>query len=333
MERISNIGASIIQAITNDPRRVSWAEIEKRQGVEYIKIVNAPFRVQAILNSTLFDEYNDFRTICLSATLSATGKAEKKKITRPDGSFDLVQGPLFEQFMQKVGIQEALEFQCPSPFDYQNNCGLYLGCSAITEEQNTNSQEYKAWFRQHCFDLIQLSQGNALVLTTSTKAAKETAEFLAQMLPGDIPVRGQGPTYSNSQLVEWFKTTPRSVLVGTASFWEGISIEGEQLKLVIIDKIPFPSHMDPLQRARDAWYKSSSDKQKRSFMDLSLYPAIIRLKQGFGRLIRTKTDRGVVAILDPRLTLARYKGLILNALPPAALIKRIDDPKLLELLS
>jgi len=333
MERITELGSSITQAVINDERRVTWVEIEKKRGQEFIKVTNAPFRVQGTLYNVLFNEAHPWRTVCLSATISAGGKPEKKTATLPDGTQQIITSPVFQTFMQKVGIPRAIEFQCPSPFDYANNCGLYVGCSPIKEEQNPNTQEYKAWFRQHTLDLVMLSRGRALVLTTATKAAKEVAEFLAATLPPEYPCRVQSPQASNSSLVEWFKKTPNAVLVGTASFWEGISVEGDDLKLVVIDKIPFPNHLDPIQQARDAWYNADASRKGKAFLDLQLYPAIIKLKQGFGRLIRTKNDTGVVAILDPRLTLSRYGGQILRALPPATRLKTLDDPNFLRLLT
>ena len=138
---------------------------------------------------------------------------------------------------------------------------------------------------------------------------------------------------SKGQLIEWFKKTDRAVLVATASFWEGISIEGDDLKLVIIDKIPFGQQDDPILIARQRFYETQKQKEKFViFKELQIFPATIRLLQGFGRLIRTKTDTGAVAILDPRLTYSRYRSQILGALPPAAVVTDLQDERLASIL-
>jgi ATP-dependent DNA helicase DinG len=178
--------------------------------------------------------------------------------------------------------------------------------------------------------LLEMSQGHALILTTSNKGLKDIGEALTKRCP--YPVKIQTPGGSNSKLVEWLKETPNGVLVGTSSFWEGVSVEGDALRLVIIDKIPFAPHTDPIHKAREAWYKSDERRKKLVFMELAMYPAVMKLKQGFGRLIRTKTDPGAVAILDPRLTGSRYGNTLLKSLPDATRATTRDDARLKEIL-
>jgi ATP-dependent DNA helicase DinG len=129
---------------------------------------------------------------------------------------------------------------------------------------------------------------------------------------GDMP---------RQKLVEWFKATPHAVLFGTSSFWEGVSIDGEQLSCVIIDRIPFQVPDDPVYEARCEQMKEDTDRSW--FNDLALPHATMRLKQGVGRLIRTRKDRGLVAILDSRLTKKYYGRKIIECLPPMKLIRSL----------
>jgi ATP-dependent DNA helicase DinG len=142
---------------------------------------------------------------------------------------------------------------------------------------------------------------------------------LRDRLPWPTLVQGELP---RSELLRLFKSTPHSVLFGTRSFWEGVDVPGDALSLVSIDKLPFPSPRDPLHEART---QRIAEEGGNSFMEYTLPLMILALKQGFGRLIRTKTDRGVVAILDSRLTTKRYGSMVLRSLPPARVTRRFGD--------
>lgn len=319
MENITGAKNAAIAAVTNDERYVSWVEPTKTD----IKVVTAPFRVSKRLHDALFSN-PDITVITMSATLASGSKKQQF-----DASGNPVAVSQFETFRKRVGLTQTGEFICKSPFDYKRNCVLYLP-DVPPEAIDPNKEEWRSWMCHQILDLVRLSNGRAFILTTSSKACRELGDYVAKM--SGLPVKTQGPDMGNSKLIEWFKNTPNSVLVGTASFWEGVSIEGDDLKLVIIDKIPFTPHTDPIQQARQAWYDANPERKKRAFMDLQIYPAIIRLKQGFGRLIRTKTDTGAVALLDPRLTKKPYGKSILYALPNAARVGRLDDPRLIEIL-
>jgi ATP-dependent DNA helicase DinG len=128
--------------------------------------------------------------------------------------------------------------------------------------------------------------------------------------------------------LEWFRQTPNAVLFGTSSFWEGVSVDGEQLSCVIIDRIPFQAPDDPVYEARCEAMKDDPDKSW--FNDLALPHATMRLKQGVGRLIRTRSDRGIVAILDPRLSKKYYGRAILACLPPMSVVKSLGNLNSLE---
>lgn len=320
MDAVTNAGIAALAVITNDERHVSWVEKTKTD----IKIVCCPFRVQYELYQALFTD-PELTVVTLSATLAAGGG--KQQFTATKSGLQPV--AVFQQYMAKIGMTQAAEFLCPSPFDYRQNCVLYLPTPPEGLD-SPNKEAWKPWAKEQMLDLVKLSKGRAFVLTTSSKLTTEFGDYLSAA--SGFPVKIQGTGTSNSQLIDWFKKTPNAIIVGTASFWEGVSVEGDDLKLVIIDKIPFTPHTDPVQQAREAWYKADPTKKNKAFMDLQLYPAIIRLKQGFGRLIRTKADTGVVALLDPRLSVSRYRNTVLNSLPDAPRVTDINDERLERML-
>lgn len=317
IEKASTTAKSIM---LEDGRKVAWVEPVGKD----VRIVKAPFRVGNDLNFYLFGR-EDLTVVALSATLAA-GKP-KGAVLSAEGR--LVQPLLFEQFRKKVGLVNAAEFICPSPFNYAKNCVLYIP-KAPDPCQDPNKSEWRTWMMEQTRQLIEISQGRALVLVTATKAVAEVGDYLSKHLI--LPVKGQSRNTTNSHLIEWFKSTPNAVLIGTSSFWEGISIEGDDLKLVVIDKMPFTPPTEPIQQAREAWYNNSPALKSKKFFDLGVYPAIIRLKQGFGRLIRTKTDTGAVAIFDPRIQSKAWGKMVLASLPPATQVSALDDPRLAEVL-
>jgi len=322
IQNIKGAGTAALSIVTPNQRYVSWVERTKTD----VKVVTCPYRVADKLNKTIFAA-TDIPVICLSATLGMN-KSGAQFQTGPNG--ELVALPKFDQFRRRIGMSVAAEFDCPSPFDYQKNCVLYLPKPPL-EVKKPQDKGYTLWMLDQIVQLVELSRGRALILTTSNAALKQISNHISSCLP--FPVKAQGSGQSNSQLINWFKQTNNSVLVGTASFWQGISIEGDDLKLVIIDKLPFSPQGDPIQKARDNWYQSDPAKKSRAFMELQVFPATIKLNQGFGRLIRTKTDTGVVAILDPRLTYGGgFKNSILASFPKAMKVTDINHPKLIQLL-
>jgi ATP-dependent DNA helicase DinG len=148
---------------------------------------------------------------------------------------------------------------------------------------------------------------------------QHVADKLRDKLPWPVLVQGELP---RSELLRLFKSVPYCVLFGTRSFWEGVDVPGDALSLVSIDKLPFPSPRDPLHEARTEHIEKEGGN---AFVEYTLPLMILALKQGFGRLIRTKTDRGIVAILDNRLTTKRYGSMVLRSLPPAQITRRFAD--------
>jgi ATP-dependent DNA helicase DinG len=152
------------------------------------------------------------------------------------------------------------------------------------------------------------------MLFTSHRALRHAAQRLAGALPAELPLLVQG-TAPREQLLRRFRASGRAVLLGTASFWEGVDVQGPALRLVIIDKLPFASPEDPVVRARIEYLKTQGAN---AFKDYQLPEAVLALKQGVGRLIRSEADRGVVVICDPRMSERAYGRIFRASLPPMA---------------
>jgi ATP-dependent DNA helicase DinG len=177
-----------------------------------------------------------------------------------------------------------------------------------------NTPEYIIHCGEEIDRLLRLTQGRAFVLFTSYQAMKTISQALIPDLPFPCRIQGEMP---RQRLIDWFKATPHSVIFATSTFWEGIDIPGQALSCVIMDKIPFTPPGDPVNQAMVDYIKAKALKtaNKDWFNDFVLPQAIIKLKQGFGRLIRSKDDTGIVAILDPRVTTKGYGRMIRRSLP------------------
>jgi len=169
---------------------------------------------------------------------------------------------------------------------------------------------------EECLDR---SRGRAFVLFTSYARLREVHALVHERL--SFPVRMQGDL-PRSHLLDWFRRTPGAVLFATSTFWEGIDVVGDALSCVIIDRLPFPSPSDPLVMAR---VRALEARGLDGFEHYMIPAATVRLKQGFGRLIRSGKDRGLVALLDGRAISTRYGATILSALPPATRVEHLDD--------
>lgn len=288
--------------IEPDAAYVVWAERDfKKQKLE---VIAAPLDVSEMLNQKIFKKSGLVSSVWMSATL-ATGGANP-----------------FGFFKRQVGApSEVVEAKVSSPFDYKRQSVLYLP-GKLPEP---NHPEFFLKASDEIEKILQLSDGRAFVLFTSYSGMNNAFNILNDRLPFPCKRQGEVP---RKKLLDWFRETPQAVLFGTASFWEGVSIDGDQLSCVIIDRIPFQAPDDPVYEARcEALQK---DGQNTWFGDLALPHATMRLKQGVGRLIRTATDTGIVAILDPRLTTKHYGRSILQALPPMSIVKSLSGYETLE---
>lgn len=212
----------------------------------------------------------------------------------------------FKHFQQKLGLHKAETAVFPSPFEYREQALVY----APRDMLNPSSPEYTRQFITSCLPLLKASKGRAFLLFTSHRALNEAATILEHHREFNLFVQGQA---SKSYLLDKFRVTDNSVLLGTFSFWEGVDVSGDALSFVAIDKLPFSSPGDPVNQARiNAIKRQGQD----AFFAFQLPDAIIALKQGVGRLIRDINDRGVMMIGDPRLIARGYGKNFLQDLPP-----------------
>ena len=267
---------------------VAW--VERGDGDARYEINAAPFQVADFLRASLFARTRS--VVLTSATIST------------NGSFEFLQSSL--------GVDDAQQLVAPSPFDYAKQARLYVAPSRL----NPKAVDFARRAAPLIEEILDRSGGRAFVLFTSYARLREVYALLRDRIPFPAKVQGDLP---RTALLDWFRSTPSAVLFATGTFWEGIDVVGDALSCVVIDRLPFPSPSEPLVAARIAALEA---KGRSGFEHYMIPSAIVRLKQGFGRLIRSTTDRGVVALLDGRATSMRYGATIVGALPPAT---RIDD--------
>lgn len=271
-----------------------------------LEIHAAPINPATFLTQYLFhpeekEESPPRTVICTSATLATNGHFQhfKQRCGLSEAGEEIVLPAVFDY------PQQALLYQPPLPaYDYRNADGYYTAVSAEIER------------------LLEVSRGRALCLFTSWSGLQQVSDRLKRTEAAVVwPLRAQGDAPRDA-LLTWFKSTRHSVLLATRSFWEGVDIPGEELSLVIMDKMPFPTPGDPLHSARMAMIDGNGQS---SFGDYMVPLMNLALKQGFGRLIRRGTDRGVVAILDERLSSKNYGRQTRQDLPPARFSRDFKD--------
>jgi ATP-dependent DNA helicase DinG len=297
---ISTISAYIacLELIASpSPEWVLWIE-KSDYPSSRVAIVAAPLDPSEYLRDCVLEKEGLESSVWMSATLATGGKDP------------------FEFFKRNIGLGHVVQSRVPSPFNYAQQATLYLPQSM----PEPNSPGFLPRAAEEIERILDVTEGRAFVLFTSKAALNASFDLLSPSLAYPCKKQGEMP---RAKLIEWFKSTPCAVLFGTSSFWEGVSIDGDQLSCVIIDRIPFQVPDDPIYEARCESLKT--DKQRSWFNDLALPYATMRLKQGMGRLIRTSTDRGIVAILDPRLTSKAYGRELLGCLPPMKIVRTLND--------
>lgn len=252
----------------------------------------SPIDVSAIIRDLLLDRMRG--TVLTSATLTV------------DGSFDYVRG--------RLGITDADEVRLPSEFDYTTQALLYLP----PKMPDPRSADFAMAAGRQVVELLKRSRGRAFVLFTSY-ASLRAVQAIAEMAL-DYPMLAQG-TAPRSQLLRQFRETPNCVLFATASFWQGVDVVGEALSCVIVDKLPFASPGDPVTAARIDAIRARGGEP---FGEYQVPLAILSLQQGLGRLIRHRKDRGVLAVLDPRLRTMGYGRRFIASMPPAPVVHDLD---------
>ncbi|MBP6597296.1 MAG: ATP-dependent DNA helicase, partial [Arenimonas sp.] len=220
----------------------------------------------------------------------------------------------FEHVGRRLGLDDPQQLLQPSPFDWPEQALCYLP-RGLPEP---NSRDYVGAMLDAVWPVLEASRGRAFLLFTSHRALREAAE---QLRDGPWPLFVQGSAPRNT-LLEQFRASGNGVLLGAASFWEGVDVAGEALSVVVIDRLPFAAPDDPVLEARlDAVRRSGGNP----FRDEQLPQAVIALKQGVGRLIRSHLDRGVLVLCDPRLVSKSYGRLFLDSLPPFPRTRQLED--------
>ena len=230
-------------------------------------------------------------------------------------SATLAVGGDFSHFRRQLGLEHSEELQVDSPFDYRHNALLYLP-SGLPEPQ---SPDYTPALIERMLPVLTASEGRAFLLFTSHRALHEAERRLAGRLPYPLLVQGQMP---RGELIDAFRRYGNAVLLGTASFWEGVDVRGEALSCVVIDKLPFGSPGDPVMSARIDHVKRAGGNP---FFEFQIPQAAIALKQGVGRLIRDVTDRGVLVLCDPRVRSRPYGEVFITSLPPMPITRDVDE--------
>ena len=274
---------------STDKKFVYW--LERRNRGVFLRA--SPIDVAGLLQDKLFDEVST--VILTSATLSSGGN--------------------FAFIRDRLGLDTADDLIAESTFDYESQAILYLPAKM----PEPRSHEWSAAAAAEVVRILNATEGRAFVLSTSLAGMQSLFENVWAEI--DYPCLVQGSA-SKGQLLKRFRETANAVLFATSSFWQGVDVRGEQLSCVIIDKLPFAVPTDPIVAARQRYIEDTGGS---SFYEYSVPQAIIALKQGLGRLIRSTADRGVLAVLDPRLRTKGYGRTFLQSLPPCRVTSRIDD--------
>ncbi len=316
-ERAEELRNCRMRADELSARIVEWREADERPREEAGEEHSAPEFVRwieayghsAVLYSTPLDVARIFRAqidaaprawIFTSATLSVNGD--------------------FSHFQREMGLLQAQTKSWPSPFDFEKQGLLYVPEGL----PDPNSEGYPEAVIESAWPVVRASAGHAFLLFTSLRAMDRGFERLSQKLAAEglewpLLLQGSG---SKNELLERFRRSPNAILVGSQSFWEGVDVKGEQLSVVVIDRLPFNPPDDPVLAA---CIERISRAGGNAFMDYQLPRAVIALKQGAGRLIRDEADRGALVICDPRLVEKPYGNRMWRALPPFRRTRRLAD--------
>ncbi|HXI04293.1 MAG TPA: helicase C-terminal domain-containing protein, partial [Candidatus Saccharimonadales bacterium] len=271
-----------------DEEMVVWGERKGRS----VRLNASPIDVSGPLREHLFERLD--AAVLTSATLTV------------EGSFDFV--------ASRIGIGDARTLSLPSPFDLDAQSVLYVPRSI----PDPGAPEFAAAALGEIRGLLEITRGRAFLLFTSFASLHRTREALEGAVDWPLLSQGEAP---RPVLLERFRTTPHAVLLATSSFWQGVDVPGEALSLVLIEKLPFEVPTDPLVAAR---CESVRRRGGNPFTEYQVPTAVIDLKQGLGRLLRSRTDRGVLAVLDGRLRSRRYGTTFLRSLPPHPVVDSLE---------
>ncbi len=273
---------------------VYWGESAARPRKGPVVLKRSFLEIGSYLQETAWDSLDS--VVLTSATLAAGGN--------------------FDYLKEMLGLQGAGELILGSPFDYARQVCLYLPPG--THRGDVNSDAFNTYVARQVLEIVDLTQGRAFILFTNRRSLETVANQVKDSIEEKgYPVLKQGEA-PRETLLEQFRDMGKAVLLGLDSFWEGVDVPGDALSCVVLVKLPFPVPDDPVMQAREQIWKA---KGLSPFTHYSLPVTALKLKQGFGRLIRTKTDRGAVVLLDPRVLSRPYGKYLLKSLPPAKITR------------
>jgi ATP-dependent DNA helicase DinG len=274
---------------SNEKNFVYWFE-RRNKGVF---LAATPIDVSQILRERLFEQFDT--VVLTSATLTVGGR--------------------FDYIKHRLGLDHVKERTLPPEFQYGEQALLYLP----HRMPDVRDLGFQAKAADEILRLLELSEGRAFCLFTSYSQMRDLYERVSARSRFPLLLQGTAP---RSVLLERFKATPNAVLFATASFWQGVDVPGEQLSCVIVDRLPFAVPSDPVVAAR---VNALNEEGRNAFAEYQVPAAVLALKQGFGRLIRSKTDRGVLSILDNRIQRMAYGKIFIESLPKYGKTQELRD--------
>ncbi|MCP3690213.1 MAG: ATP-dependent DNA helicase, partial [Gammaproteobacteria bacterium] len=288
--RLQELKQTLEHFLAPEDNQVNWYECNDRG----FRLMLSPLEVSDLFRNQL--DQSSFESVFFtSATLSSQQS--------------------FKYYSARMGLHDINQSRFDSPFDYAAQALLYLPENL----PDPADSQYAKLFAECCCELIAATDGHCFILFTSYRMLTWTAQYLAGKI--DNPLFSQGE-YQRSELLLQYMKSKRGVLLGTSSFWEGVDVKGDQLRCVIIDKLPFKSPGDPVYKKRLQLVNSQGGN---AFMDIQIPEATISLRQGVGRLIRDINDRGIVALCDNRLNSKAYGKAMLESLPAMPLSRDLAD--------
>lgn len=298
---VATAQAIIDNKMANEEDCVIW--LEKRSPYDKPYWYICPSDIRNALNQYLYSD--KLSIVMTSATLSGTG---------------------FDFFIDEIGLNQSdmkiRTHELSSPFDYEKNCEILVAAD-MSDYTKTNEVKTREELADYLFELIKAAEGRSLILFTSYAQQRGVYHLLKPRLAAEgIQVLAHGISGGRNNILEHQKQNPKSCILGVNSFWEGVDIQGEALSLLAIVRLPFNPPNNPTTEAK---FERIEKEGKNPFADYSLPQAIIRFKQGFGRLIRSKEDRGVVCILDSRIWSKSYGKKFLSALPKTRVMRLTKD--------
>jgi ATP-dependent DNA helicase DinG len=288
--RLQALAQSLASFLEADDNQVSWYELSERS----FRLVRSPLEVAQAFREQM--QLADFRSVIFtSATLSSQQS--------------------FSYYCDRLGLADIRTASFDSPFDYPQQALLYLP----QHLPDPSDARFPTLFGELCRELVNACDGHCFILCTSYRMLSLTAEYLRACCNNPLLVQGE---MQRNELLQQFIRIDNPVLIGTSSFWEGVDVKGDQLRCVIIDKLPFKSPQDPVYRKR---IQQVNKRGGNAFLEVQIPEATISLRQGVGRLIRDSGDRGIVAICDNRVNTKSYGRGMLDSLPPMRRTTDLDE--------